>query len=158
MLPYDVAFVDYGGNVVEWPIVYDGGVWGDTQFAVQGADASYYFADADLNRLGKITLGKKGMIFPQTFSVLAGNTQLVGVGVLGDRGPYTASIDNTNVATVASISGFPMNFTVTGVAPGTATLTIKGKGKPMSASITVTSAIAPNARSVRARRLRIPVF
>jgi streptogramin lyase len=142
-----VGLIDYSGNIVEWPIVYDGGTYGNTQFAVQGADGAYYFADADLDRIGKITLGKKGAIFPQTFSVAPGGTQFVGVAVLGDRGPYTATIDNTSVATVAPISGFPMNFTVTGVAPGTATLTIKGKGKAMTAAITVTSAVTTNART-----------
>lgn len=144
-----VGLIDYSGNVVELPVVLTNGPYGNVQFTLQGADGSYYFADTNLSRLGKITLGKKGMIFPQSFSVTAGNTQLVGVGVLGDRGPYTASIDNTNIATVTPISGFPMNFTVTGVAPGTATLTIKGKGKAMTASITVTSSIHPNARTLK---------
>lgn len=140
-----VGLIDYTGNVVELPIQWSGGTNGDVQFAIQGSDGSYYFADDDANRLGKITLGKKGMIFPNTFSLAAGSTQLVGVGVLGDRGPYTATVDNANVATVAPISGFPMNFTVTAVAPGTATLTIKGKGKAMTASITVTSSATSNA-------------
>ncbi len=134
-----VGFIDYNGNVVEWPFAVTG-PWG-IQSAAQGADGNYYFTDSDGDRIGKIALGKKGMIFPQSVTIAGvGNSQLVGVAVLGDRGPYTASTDNANVATVAPVSGFPMNFLVTAVAPGTTTLEIKAHDKPMSATITVTGA------------------
>lgn len=152
-----VGFIDYNGNVSELPIAYDGGQYGNTQFAIAGSDGSYYFADDDQSRIGKITLGKKGIIFPQSFSLTVDGTQLVGVGVLGDRGPYTASTDNTNVATVAPIAGFPMNFTVTAVGPGTATLTIKGKGKAMTATVTVT-ATSTNARRRMSGARRVTVL
>jgi streptogramin lyase len=152
-----IGFIDYAGNLVEWPIASDGGTYGNTQFVSEGADGSIYFADDDQNRIGKITLGKKGMIFPQTFTMAgAGSTQLVGVGVVGDRGPYTATIDNTSVATVAPISGFPMNFTVTANAPGSATLTIKGKGKAMTASITVTAGSTTQSIRLKPVRRRLP--
>jgi streptogramin lyase len=147
-----VGLIDYSGNVVEWPsppTPTDG-----VQSAAQGSDGSYYFGDEDTNRIGKITLGEKGMIFPQFISIAgAGNTQLVGVAVLGDRGPYKATTDNANVATVAPISGFAMNFMVTAVAPGTTTLEIKGKGKAMSATITVTA--GTSTQSVRRRVVRL---
>lgn len=146
-----VGLIDYSGNVVEYPLALMGA--NGIQSGLQGNDSSYYFTDDDQGRIGKITLGKKGLIFPQAFTIAgAGNTQLVGVAVLGDRGPFSASIDNTSVATVTPISGFPMNFNVTAVGPGTATLTIKGKGKPMTASVTVTSG-AISAFSIRKKPL-----
>ncbi len=157
-----VGFIDYSGNVVEYPIEYDGGANapigtnpGNATFAVEGPDGALYFTDSDLARIGKITLGKKGMIFPPTMtfpepSPWGGttNTQLVGVAVSGDRGPFSASTSDPNVATVTPLVGFPLNFTVTATGIGTTTLTIKGKGKPMTANVTVTS-LSRTAQSVR---------
>lgn len=159
-----VGFIDYSGNVVEYPIAYFGGPFGTVQFALQGSDGSLYFADDDFNRIGKITLDKKGLIFPQVMTFpeppnLTGatNTQIVGVGVLGDRGPFSASTDNPSVATVAPIAGFPLNFMVTATGRGSTTLTIKGKGEPMTASITVNAA-SVTTQSVRFGRQSIHPF
>jgi virginiamycin B lyase len=151
-----VGFIDYGGNATEWPIAYADGQPSDVQFAVQDPYGTFYFADVGANRIGKITLGKKGVILPASIPLTgAGATQLVGVAVLGDRGPYTATVDNPSVASVSAISGFPLNFMVTAVGPGNAMLTIKGKGEPMHATITVTATAATQAlqrRGVRANR------
>jgi hypothetical protein len=143
-----VGLIDYSGNIVEWPFGPTAGF--GIQSAAQGSDGNFYFGDEDTNRIGKIALGKKGMILPQSVAIAgAGNSQLVGIAVLGDRGPYTATTDDSNVATVAPVSGFPLNFTVTAVAPGTTTLEIKGKGKTMTATVTVTAGVSTQTRRQR---------
>lgn len=137
-----LGFIDYAGNISEYPFQAYGSAFGSANGVLQAADGSYYFADSDGHRIGQLTLGKKGIIMPQTFTVASGGTQLVGVAVAGDRGPYTAAISDQSCASVAPIAGFPLNFSVTGIAPGTCTLTIKGKGKILNAAITVVPASA----------------
>jgi virginiamycin B lyase len=142
---YSVGLMDYSGNLVELPIHGEyplESTGNGAQAAIQGVDGSYYYTDLDNNQVGKITLGDKGMIFPKDFIMPAGNSQLVGVGVLGDRGPFKATVDDPTVATISPMPGFPMNFTVTGISPGTTTLEIHGKGKPMTAAVTVIEATA----------------
>jgi streptogramin lyase len=152
---YAVGFIDYAGTITEWPVQNAGGT--SVGFTVQGSDGSYYFADDDFNRIGKITLGNEPAIFPQSISIAGvGNSQLVGVGVLGNSGSYSARIDNTNVATVRPAAGFPMNFTVTAVGAGAATLTVTGGGNSMNAPITVTSGVQTSAAAVRGKSRRIP--
>jgi hypothetical protein len=137
-----VGFIGYDGNVVEYPLPIEGNVNGNVQFALQGSDDAFYFSDVDMHRLGKITLGKKGMIFPSVVSLVTGAQQLVGVAVDADRGPFTAAVDDPSIATVSPIPGFTSNFVVLGIGAGQTTLTIKGKGKPMNATITVSARIS----------------
>jgi hypothetical protein len=118
-----VGFIDYSGNVVEYPLAYDGGANapvgtnpGNATFVVQGPDGSFYFTDSDLARIGKITLAKKGLIFPETMtfpepSTSGGttNTQLVRVAVSGDRGPFRASTDAVRTLPSLSVSAEVFN-------------------------------------------------
>lgn len=134
-----VGFIDYAGNIVEWPLTLTG-TFGAAQTVIQGSDGSFYFTDDDAHRIGQITLGRKGIIFPTSVQISVGQTQLVGVATTASDRSNVASTSDNSIATVTPISGFPMNFNVTGVSPGTCTLTIRGKDKPMTAAITVTAA------------------
>jgi hypothetical protein len=79
--------------------------------------------------LGHLQLTSTWAVFPSTTIAVktgAANAQLIGIGETGNSGPFTATSSNTAIATVASakLADGDHNFVITGVAAGTATITI----------------------------------
>ncbi len=96
------------------------------------------------------------MASPNTFEFTAGGqTGSFTVSQLGFAGPFNASVDHTNVATIApasqsaSTAGEAVTFTLTAVGAGTATATVTGAGGQY---VTVSIGVTTTGGTIQARR------
>lgn len=92
-----------------------------TEYFAMGPDGNVWFTN-DNSYIGVDVLMALKLV-PQTATIAPSTTVTITVTEKGYTGPWTASSSNTGVATVAP--GSPGQFVVTGVAAGTATITIK---------------------------------
>ena len=104
----------------------DGSIWYDTNACGISAPTSY---------VGHLIFAAGWTIFPQKQTIYLSpggltsslSTQLIGIAESGDSSPFTVSSSSGTVASIAPITGSTHNFKLTGLNPGSTTITITDK-------------------------------
>ena len=99
----------------------------------------------------RLILAAGWTLYPQTIGVGVGanSAQELGIAETGDSSPFTVKSLNPSLCTTSALTGFSHNFLVTGVTPGTCSITVTDKNaRAVTATVTVT------ATSVTAQSLR----
>ena len=145
-----------GGQVWVWPVATiqsnpidtpqgitvasDGSIW-YTEAAPFGGTNGVGYNVAE-NDIGHLILAAGWTVYPQALTIGVGAlaAQEIGMAESGDSSPFTVTSLNPSICTTTALTGFSHNFLITGVAPGTCSVTITDKNKRVvTQSVTVTS-------------------
>ena len=158
-----IGMVTTAGSVQSWPIATNPTQPTDLPNAVAYAsDGSIYFTtnssgallpinsvfgtpivSYSANEIRRLILAQAWTLYPQGPIAVNGigsaAGQLIGMAESGDSSPFTASTNNSAIATVASLPGFSHNFFITGVSPGVCALTVTDRtGRTFTTQVNVT--------------------
>jgi virginiamycin B lyase len=152
-----IGSVTTSGAVQVWPVATAPTAADDgPQGLVYASDGTIYFTTTSTgsvdingpfgfpkNEIRRLILAQGWTLYPPAPIAVNGigtvNAQLLGIAESGDSSPFTATSSNPAIASVSAIAGFPHNFVVAGVAPGTATIAITDRnGRSVTATVNVT--------------------